>query len=1072
MIWLATIAFSGQIEMSVLELIAHLFRCSDLPFQFPPDRNDFQPNNGLSLHAAVLGQHIAAAQLPRVPNPGLTQAENETQNQFHRRLQAAIDQNRDNVYQRAMVHFTAQWPARSPEPLDENVQPHAAHYLNTAQLMVGIFRSFNDWIDNKELWRYLREISTSYCNQRQQVVQLDPLGHPQRPPSIGSKRAFITFDDCLQLHSWSYTNHWKEPQLRRHFDITSRPIKPSAKISTLIESLRSRASSEHDKWYVEQLEQSVVSLGSVIKNRGLDYELDDLQDQTLEHLLVCQAHLSQTYAEIMDVLCPFTDSIDADDFMEYCDYFSTTVNSLAFDTGQYPRFSPSLLLEQLSRHRWRHLETESKEKFAQYACAMAAVQRAERLARAANSPDELVKEIETPGHTSWDILEFPETLLLEVENRLLVRESQEEIARVMRESAPGGNYVLQLNMGEGKSTVIVPIVAASQADGSHLVRVIVAKPQSRQMMEILIAKLGGLLGRRVYYMPISRSLNLDNSQAGTILEICQECMSQCGVLLIQPEHILSLKLMCLEFFIAGKLKVANSVLQILKFLREHSCDIVDESDENFNVKFELIYTMGAQSNLEFGPHRWQIIQELLGLVREFSMLVSSESPDSIEICRTPNDGFPRVRLLDDKAKQSLFDHFGRHISERGMSRLPISRQPQSMRNALLAYIMEKDPSFEGTRSALLLMRSLLVEGVLAFCLQQKRWRVNFGPSVNRNPPTRLCVPYRAKDSPSLRSEFSHPDVVILLTCLHYYYTGLDDEDLFIALQALCKADQADLEYQAWVSDAPMLPPAYHQLVGVNLEDRDHCMKNIFPFLLLSKAAVDFFLNQIVFPKELKAFPDKLSASGWDVGEIKTYPTVGFSGTNDTRKILPLDVCQLDIPEQTHTNALVIENILRKENSVAYTSRSEDPDKTDTEAFIDRILDLKPSVRVILDVGAQFLELNNEGVSKYLLSQFTLRDVARRSTRRSSQMAMQNSVQAVVFVNDNDEISVVDHSGLVEPLQISPFARQMEACFIFLDEVHTRGIDLKLPKDYRAAVTLGPKITKDKLVQGKFTSIIS
>jgi hypothetical protein len=32
---------------------------------------------------------------------------------------------------------------------------------------------------------------------------------------------------------------------------------------------------------------------------------------------------------------------------------------------------------------------------------------------------------------------------------------------------------------------------------------------------------------------------------------------------------------------------------------------------------------------------------------------------------------------------------------------------------------------------------------------------------------------------------------------------------------------------------------------------------------------------------------------------------------------------------------------------------------------------------------------------------------------------------------------------------------MEACFVFLDEAHTRGIDLKLPSNYRAAVTLGP-----------------
>jgi hypothetical protein len=43
---------------------------------------------------------------------------------------------------------------------------------------------------------------------------------------------------------------------------------------------------------------------------------------------------------------------------------------------------------------------------------------------------------------------------------------------------------------------------------------------------------------------------------------------------------------------------------------------------------------------------------------------------------------------------------------------------------------------------------------------------------------------------------------------------------------------------------------------------------------------------------------------------------------------------------------------------------------------------------------------------------------------------------------------------------------METYHIYHDECHTSGIDLRLPQDYRAAVTLGANLTKDKLVQGK------
>jgi hypothetical protein len=70
----------------------------------------------------------------------------------------------------------------------------------------------------------------------------------------------------------------------------------------------------------------------------------------------------------------------------------------------------------------------------------------------------------------------------------------------------GSNSIMQLNMGLGKSSVIVPIVAATLADRSKLARVIVLKSLSEQMFQLLVSKLGGLIGRRIYRLPISRSL--------------------------------------------------------------------------------------------------------------------------------------------------------------------------------------------------------------------------------------------------------------------------------------------------------------------------------------------------------------------------------------------------------------------------------------------------------------------------------------------------------------------------------------------------------------------------------------
>ena len=386
--------------------------------------------------------------------------------------------------------------------------------------------------------------------------------------------------------------------------------------------------------------------------------------------------------------------------------------------------------------------------------------------------------------------------------------------------------------------------------------------------------------------------------------------------------------MGLECLITGKDTIGCSLLHTQEFFDALSRDIVDESDDNFSVKFELVYTMGEQRPVEFSPWRWTCIQRVLELVRMFAPEVARENPASMEMDPGPPGSFPRTRILDDNGQQRLFTRVARRLCEVGLEGFPIARQPMPIREAVFRYLTE--PSLtqhdtdqvesrgpggfwtEATKPSLLLLRGLLAGGIMSFVLRQKRWRVQYGLDASRRPSTKLAVPYRAKDSPTLRSEFSHPDVVIVLTCLSHYYGGIDDDDLFLAFENLLKSDQGEIEYQEWVKDVPHLPPAFRQLTGINLKDRHLCVEQLFPPLRYAKNAIDYFLTHLVFPKEMREFPHKLSASGWDIGQTKTLPISGFSGTSDSRMTLPLSVTHLDLPEQKHTNALVLEHLLRPE----------------------------------------------------------------------------------------------------------------------------------------------------------------
>ncbi|CAG8236970.1 unnamed protein product [Penicillium salamii] len=428
-------------------------------------------------------------------------------------------------------------------------------------------------------------------------------------------------------------------------------------------------------------------------------------------------------------------------------------------------------------------------------------------------------------------------------------------------SIRGKNIVLQLNMGDGKSSVVVPIVAATHANGLYLSRVLTLKPQSRQMHQMLVGKLGGLVDRRVYQLLFSRSLDLGEAEVNEIQRMCLECMSNRGVLLVQPEYILSLKLMCLECFVAGKTLV--------------------------------------------------------------------DLPDFVEVIRQAEGGFPRIRVLDCEAENRLIQRIATYICENGIGPLPVSRQPRLVREAVLVYILKPEPIADE-------ISAVESKGVLAFCLGQKRWRVNYGSDPRRDLPTRLAVPYRAKDRPSLRSEFSHPDVIILLTCLHYYYSGLTNDDLSLAFDHLAKSDEVEAEYQAWARDAPMLAADFGQLISVNLDDQHLCENRIFLALRVSKAAVDYFLGHVVFPKEMKEFADKLFAFGWDTGELRTNLIVGFSGTNDLRKTLSLTVDQLDLLEQNYTSALILEYLLRRENLVVDIPFRRGANHSDAQVLLDLV----------------------------------------------------------------------------------------------------------------------------------------
>ena len=135
----------------------------------------------------------------------------------------------------------------------------------------------------------------------------------------------------------------------------------------------------------------------------------------------------------------------------------------------------------------------------------------------------------------------------------------------------GKNTVIQVNMGEGKSSVIIPIAAAALADGKRLVRVIVPKALTTQMFELLVTRLGGLVNRPIYQLPFSRTpeYDADDGEVIGLQKLMSQCMSERGILLVQPEHVVSLKLMSVEEQIRASQLLTDPLLRHQKSIYKY-----------------------------------------------------------------------------------------------------------------------------------------------------------------------------------------------------------------------------------------------------------------------------------------------------------------------------------------------------------------------------------------------------------------------------------------------------------------------------------------------------------------------
>lgn len=270
-----------------------------------------------------------------------------------------------------------------------------------------------------------------------------------------------------------------------------------------------------------------------------------------------------------------------------------------------------------------------------------------------------------------------------------------------------------------------------------------------------------------------------------------------------PEYRLSFQLKIYETIHNADYLVAAELFKVNQWITSNVRNILDESDAILHPKYQLIYTLGKQLQLDGGENRWIVIESVLKRIPvHMKELYKKHGSEKIEydkdylkkghVYNAPmvdyrTDIFTPCRILDptvyEELKSLLIEDFldGRiniafpemKPSTKKLLRFLLNQKTiakDKFDTIMMNFSKEK-------RQTIMILSGLLRFEVLKLVLM-KRWRVNYGVNIKSQKKSlkeggrKMAIPFKAKDVAAEMTEFGHSDVALCFTHLSYYYSGL------------------------------------------------------------------------------------------------------------------------------------------------------------------------------------------------------------------------------------------------------------------------------------------------------------
>lgn len=463
MAWLSTMAYAVSADMNIIQALIAIYKIPEFGLVNMPQANLFTPAAGAIFRIHEVEAIVRTNTTPfesseecHLPKQG-----NETNQQHTRRIRSEFQTRRDLAIKKFVTDLKNQWPVRIPS------LPHCGGfdlYLRASDAMASIIEKFKIWHDNMEFSRYLWNLSRLLASQA-----ISPVTNPfhfytssNENQALCPKRGQISLDDIFAAMPNFSTRHSSDQSTPDQLTAPIEPRIPTGeialasevpdtriKLEELCQRLQASAVANTELDYITQLRLSCAALD---EHTGSDLVQGKVPAGTREILQKYLVDCKKYFKDLNDAL--LRSVMDRDSFSI----------RISLNTDQSVRLNPRFWLSQLHRDRFHLMSEGWKAALIKYGLALTNLHRATRLVSLSDESVDLYEELRHVGHSNWDPMQFPETLLLEAESGIMVRKEQEVIASHMRTPANGDNIVLQLLMGGGKSSVIVPILAANLTD--------------------------------------------------------------------------------------------------------------------------------------------------------------------------------------------------------------------------------------------------------------------------------------------------------------------------------------------------------------------------------------------------------------------------------------------------------------------------------------------------------------------------------------------------------------------------------------------------------------------------------